>query len=69
MQLVPYLQSGPERALRLSPMMVKLGDLINTLRVVVGAPVYLSQAVQYVNGDNRIGLEENIDLLRDISSN
>jgi len=61
--------SRPERGLHLSPIMAKLGNLINTLRVLVGSQVSLSQAVEDVNGDNRIGLEEAIDLLRDISSN
>ena len=61
--------SRPERGLRLSPIMSKLRDLINTLRVLVGLPLAPSQAVQDMNGDSRVGLEEAIDILRDISNN
>ena len=61
--------SRAERGLQLSPIMAQLGDLINTLRVLVGFPVSTSGAVQDLNGDNHVGLEEAIDLLRDISSN
>ena len=61
--------SRPERGLQLSPIMAKLGDLINTLRVLVGLPVAPSQTVQDINGDNHIGLEEAVNILRDISNN
>jgi hypothetical protein len=49
--------------------MAQLGDLITTLRVLVGFPASPSEAVRDLNGDNHVGLEEAIDLLRNISSN
>ena len=55
--------------MQVSPIIAKLGDLINTLRVLVGFPVAPSQAVQDINGDSHIGLEEAVDILRDISNN
>ena len=61
--------SRPERGLQVSPIMAKLGDLINTLRVLVGFPVAPSQSVQDINGDSHIGLEEAINILSDISNN
>ncbi len=60
--------SRPERGLRVSPIIAKLGDLINILRVLVGFPVAPSQTVEDINGDSHIGLEEAVDILRDISN-
>ena len=61
--------SRPERGLQLTPIIAQLEDLIRTLRVLVGFPVTPSQSVQDINGDNHLGLEEAIDILRDISNN
>lgn len=62
-----HMFSRPERGLQLTPTLAKLGDLINTLRVLSGFPLIPSPSVQDINGDNRIGLEEAIDILTDIS--
>ncbi len=59
----------PERNLQVSPIMARLEDIITILKVLVGFPVAPSQGVQDSNGDGRIGLEEAVDMLRDISNN
>ena len=61
--------SRPERGLQVSPLMAKLRDLITILRVLVGAPVAPAQTVIDVNGDNRIGLAEVVDILQEVSNN
>ncbi len=57
--------SRPERSLKPSPILTKLGDVINALKILVGqAPTSIS-TIQAKNSDGRIGLAEAIGALRD----
>ncbi len=60
-----HLFSRPERNLTLAPIVERLSDLLIALKILVGSPVEPSVTLEDINGDNRIGMEEVIQLLKD----
>jgi len=61
--------SRPERGLKLAPIMIKLGDVINILKIMVGqTPATSTSAMLDKNGDGKIGLAEAISSLRDAAN-
>ena len=57
--------SRPERGLTLAPIMIKLADVITTMKILTGqAPTSIS-TIQAKSNDDRIGLAETIGALRD----
>jgi len=58
----------PERGLLLAPVIAGLKDVINIFKILTGFTVSPSSAVKDINGDGRIGLEEAVDMLRDLAT-
>jgi hypothetical protein len=56
--------SRPERGLKLTPILTKLSDVINILKILAGQAPAGTLAIQDQNGDGRIGLAEAINSLR-----
>lgn len=61
--------SRPERGLKVAPIMTKLGDVINILKIMAEqAPTTSISAIPDKNGDGKIGLAEAIGSLRDAAN-
>ncbi|NTU72595.1 alpha-2-macroglobulin [Candidatus Roizmanbacteria bacterium] len=61
--------SRPERGLTLTPILTKLTDVINILKIMVGqTPATSTSVILDKNGDGKIGLAEAIGSLRDAAN-